>query len=84
MPIDKLVGRYNPSTGKVEWSHNEDRVPENISPAIHGPVDFVAVGLPGTPRITSRNQYKALLKQHNMVVVGNDKSCAPPLPPHER
>ena len=79
MPVNRSIGKYNHEKGKVEWL-DEDELRPSVpdSPAVYGPLDFRAVGLPGQPHITSRNQYKRLLKQHNCQVVGNEKCSRAP------
>ena len=77
MPARTSVCKFNSDTGKCEWSLKDDTPKESASPVVHGPLDFTAVGLPGQPHITSRSQYKALLKQHNCEEVGNETSHLP-------
>lgn len=70
----KMIARYEPLLGKVVWY--EDVLParpkNGDAPAVWGAPDFEAIGLPGAPRITSRNQYRDLLRQHGCVEVGNE------------
>jgi hypothetical protein len=80
-----MIARYEPELGKVIWY--EDALPPKEtcgeSAAVWDAPDFEGIGLPGTPQITSRTQYRNLLRQHGCVEVGNE---APPLvrEAHER
>jgi len=74
----RKIAKYDPELGQVVWYEVDDRVPESKAPAVFGCIEFRAVGLPGQPIITSRGQYKQLLKRHNCVEVGNDPAAMPP------
>ena len=74
--MGRQIGRYNEETGKVEWCDEAEFKPTTTSgesAAIWGPVEIHAVGLPGAPVVTSRNEYKQLLKQHGCVEMGNER-----------
>ena len=73
--MGRKIGRYDEELGKVVWVDEEDFNPtrDPDSAAIWGPVEIHAVGLPGAPVVTSRNEYKQLLKQHGCVEMGNER-----------
>jgi len=72
-----MVGRYEPEVGKVVWYEDEvpRKEPLGEAPAIWGPLEYHGIGFRGAPMVTSRNQHKALLREHGCVEVGNE---APP------
>lgn len=78
MPIDRTIGKYNPDTGKVEWTTFTDSLPENVSPAIEGVKSIRAVGLPGQPTFESRKSYEKAVRDAGCVVVGNEASQMTP------
>lgn len=72
--MGRQIGRYDRELRKVVWVDEEDFRPTHAhdSAAIWAPIEFRAVGLPGAPVVTSRNEYRKLLKQHGLIEMGNE------------
>lgn len=72
MPINRMIGKYDPDLGRVVWTQSEDMPPVSVSPAIEGVKHIRAVGLEGQPVFESRKSYEKAVRDAGCVVVGND------------
>jgi len=72
MPINRMIGKYDPDLGRVVWTQSEDMPPVSVAPAIEGVKHIRAVGLEGQPVFESRKSYEKAVRDAGCVVVGND------------